>query len=227
MQAVILAAGQGKNLRPLTYHIPKPMIRLAGYNFIEWNLKNLPKEINEVVLVVGYLAEQIINHFGNEYNGIKIIYVKQKKQLGTGHALQICRSVLGDRFLVLMGDDIYSARDIDKCLKHNLCLLANEISGKFIGGRIKLNSAGHLQEIKEGVHNRNISMVNTGLYILTKDILNYNLESEKENYNLPQTIVKLAQNKPIVIEKAYFWLQVNDTATLKRAEKLLKRLNEK
>ena len=114
MQAVLLAAGQGEKLRPITYDVPKPMIRIAGKNLIEHNIDQLPNEIDELIIVVGHLAPQIINHFGNEYKGKKITYVKQKKLLGTGHALSICKQHLKDRFLVMMSDDIYDRKDIER-----------------------------------------------------------------------------------------------------------------
>lgn len=225
MQAVILAAGRGTRLRPLTYHVPKPMIRIAGKNLIEHNIDRLPKEVDELIFVINYLGEQIINHFGNELAGRKVRYVKQKKLLGTGHALTMCKKFLGKKFLVMMADDIYSADDIKRCLKHERCILAREVNGKFAGGRIKLDSSGHLEDIIEGVHNRKKSLVNTGFYVLTDKFFKYDLvriEGKKE-YGLPQTIVKLARDLPIKIEKATFWLQISDLAGLRNAEKILKR----
>lgn len=223
MQAVILAAGQGIRLRPLTYHIPKSMIRIAGKNLIEHNIDQLPDEIDELIMVVGYFSEQIINHFGNEYNNRKVKYIKQKKLLGSGHALKLCQQVLDSRFLVMMGDDIYSKEDIKKCLAHENCMLTQEVYSKFIGGRIKLNSLGYLEDIVEGVHNRNRSLANVALYVLTDKFFNYDLVPIKDGkeYGLPQTLVKMSRNYPVNIEKAHFWLQINDLAGLRRAEKIL------
>jgi len=223
MQAVILAAGRGTRLRPLTYHVPKPMIRIAGKNLIEHNLDILPECISEIILVVGYLGEQIINHFGNEHKGIKIKYIKQNKLYGTGHAVFLCQELLKDRFLVFMGDDIYSNKDIKRCLKHEQCVLAKEVSGKFRGGRIKLNKYGHMEDIIEGIHKKSKGLVNTGLYILNKKIFEYSLVplKHKKEYGLPQTIIKMAQDYPVNIEKAGFWLQINDLNSLKRIEKIL------
>lgn len=224
MQAVILAAGRGTRLRPLTYHVPKPMIRVVGKNLLEHNIDKLPDEIDEIVLVVNYLAEQIMNHFGDEYRGKKVKYVRQKKVLGTGHALFSCRNILKDKFLVMMGDDIYNQEDIKISLKHDNCMLVQEITGKFAGGRIRLNKDGHLEDIVEGVHNRKSgSLVNTGFYVLTSDIFNYKLVPlGNGEFGLPQTLVKMGQDNDVKIEKAKKWIQISDLAGLKRAEKILK-----
>lgn len=225
MQAVFLAAGRGTRLRPLTYHVPKPMIRVAGKNLIEHNIDKLPEEVDEIIMVVGYLAEQIMNHFGSEYNGKKIKYVKQNKLLGTGHALHTCREVLGDRFLVMMGDDVYDEEDIKRCVAHDQCILTQEVGGKFSGGRIVLNTNGTLDDIIEGVHNRSKSLANVGLYVIRKEFFDYDLVKikDKDEYGLPQTLVQVARDLPVGIEKANFWLQVGDMNALKRAEKILKK----
>lgn len=225
MQAVILAAGQGKRLRPLTYHIPKPMARIAGKNLLEHNIDKLPPEIDEIIFVVGHLGEQIINHFGNEYKGRRIKYVKQKDLLGTGHALHACKDILKDKFLVIMGDDIYSEDDIKKCLKYDLVMLASEVKGKFSGGRIKLNKDGFLEDIVEGTHKRNSSLVNTGLYVVNDKFFDYKLvplEGKKE-YGLPQTLIKMSKDYPIKIEKATSWYQISDLKGLERAKKILEK----
>jgi len=199
------------------------MIRIAGKNLIEHNIERLPDEIDEIILVVNYLAEQIINHFGNEFAGRKVKYVKQTKLLGTGHAIHSCRSLLDDKFLVLMGDDIYSAEDVKKCLEHDMCLLTKEIRGKFTGGRIKLSSSGHLEDIVEGVHKKKNSLLNIGLYVLSKRFFDYDLVQipGRKEYGLPQTIVKVAEDYPVCIERAVSWLQISDIAGLKRAERVL------
>jgi len=219
-----LAAGRGTRLRPLTYHVPKPMLRIAGKNLIEHNLDKLPAEIDELIFVVNYLKEQIVNHFGYEFGGRKVKYVYQKDMLGTGHALKACQKVLADRFLVMMGDDIYSKADIEESLKHEQCIVAKETSGKFAGGRIKLNSQGNLEDILEGAHKSKAGgLANLGLYVLTDKFFDYNLEKiyGGKEYGLPQTLVKVAQDHPVKIVRATDWIQISDLAGLKRAEKIL------
>jgi bifunctional UDP-N-acetylglucosamine pyrophosphorylase/glucosamine-1-phosphate N-acetyltransferase len=223
MQAVILAAGMGTRLRPLTYHVPKPMIRINGKNLLERNIEILPKEINEIILVIGYLGEQIKNHFGDEFAGRKIKYVKQKELLGTGHALHSCKNILKDKFLVMMGDDLYGREDIERIIKHDCAIMASEIHGKFTGGRIKLDSQGYLEDIIEGTHKRNVSLANIGLYVMPKKFFDYDLvplEGRKE-FGLPQTLVKMAKDIPVNIEKTTSWLPIIDLSSLERAKKLV------
>lgn len=223
MQTVILAAGRGTRLRPLTYHVPKPMIRIAGKNLLEHNLDALPDKIDEIILVIGYLGEQIINHFGSGYRGRKITYAKQPHLYGTGHALFTCRDLLHGRFLVLNGDDIFGREDMEKCLRHRQCILTSEVHGKFSGGRVRLTSDGHLDTIIEGVHNRASSLVNTGLYVIHEKFFSYPLvrHFEKKEFLLPQTFIQMADDIPITIERASFWLQISDKAGLRRAENIL------
>ena len=224
MQAVFLAAGLGTRLRPITYHIPKPMIRIAGKNLLEHNLDQLPDEIGEIIIVVGHLSQQVENHFGNKYKGREVKYVKQRKFLGTGYALNLCKNILKDRFLVMMGDDIYCRGDMEECLKFPQSMLTKEISGKFMGGRIKFNKSGHLEDIIEGTHNRKKSLVNTGLYVINEHFFDYKPEliTGGKEFGLPQTLVKMSDQYSIQIVKANLWLQINDVKGLKRAEKILK-----
>ncbi|MBN2127609.1 MAG: nucleotidyltransferase family protein, partial [Candidatus Diapherotrites archaeon] len=88
MNAVILAAGKGTRLKPLTDFVPKCMVELKGKPLIEWILTELKKAgIKKAVLVVGYKKEKIKEFIGEKFKGIEIEYVFQKKQLGTGNAL--------------------------------------------------------------------------------------------------------------------------------------------
>ena len=128
MKGVILAAGKGTRLRPLTDTRPKPLIPIANKTILEWNLDALNGLVDEVVIVIGYKGDMIKEKIGEKYGSMKIFYVEQKEQKGTGHALQVCSDyVKGEKFIVLNGDDIFSQEDIKKCLKHNYCVLGKEV----------------------------------------------------------------------------------------------------
>jgi glucose-1-phosphate thymidylyltransferase len=106
----ILAGGYGKRLRPLTIERPKPLLEVAGkpilIHMIEW-LKYYG--INEIVLLVGYLKEKIIESLGSGSKyGVTIVYSVEDEPLGTGGALKNAAGILGksEKFLVINGDII-------------------------------------------------------------------------------------------------------------------------
>lgn len=105
-QAVILAGGLGTRLRPLTYDIPKPMVPVAGKPFLEHQVAMLRAQgADAILLLTGYLGEQIEAHFGDGAAfGIPIAYAREPSPLGTGGALLAAREALRERFVLLYGD---------------------------------------------------------------------------------------------------------------------------
>lgn len=106
MKAVILAAGEGSRLRPLTNHRPKPMLPVGNRPLLESVIEAVSAAgVSEIVLVVGYQRERIQSHFGDgDQWGVDIRYVTQEKQLGTGHALLQAEQYIGTDFIALNGD---------------------------------------------------------------------------------------------------------------------------
>src|SRR3989338_1314807 len=224
MQAVILAAGIGVRMRPLTYDVPKPMIRVAGKNLLEHKMDVLPDSIDEVIIITGYLCEQIKDYFGGEYRGKKITYIKQAELLGTGKALWLGREHITGKFISLMGDDLYTRLDIENCFKYDWAILAQIKKGPTSGGKIILRPDGHLQDIVEGEHNHEQEhFMNAGLFVLQPEIFDYELVKlpDKEEWGLPQTIVKAAQDYDIKIVSATFWEQVTNVSDVERVENIL------
>lgn len=228
MQAVICAAGRGSRMKNLTVSVPKPLIEVGGKTLLEHKLLLLPDEVDEVVFVVGYLGNTIMERFGNGYEGRKVTYVWEPEAKGTGYALWKAQSVLKDRFLVLMGDDIYSASDMKKCVEHEWSILVHESSEDEVrAGRVLTTADGTLHEITEGTHKGPGVLVNTGLYTLTTKIFEYDLVKipGKDEYGLPQTIVTAARDVPISIIKSESWIQVNSPEDLEIAEKIVKKIS--
>ena len=106
-QAVVLAAGEGSRIRPLTRYQPKPMLRVAGRPILEYPLDALDAfGVEEVAMVVGHAKTRIQNHFGDDYRGLDLTYLTQQSQLGSGHALQVAAGRVSDEFLVVNGDNV-------------------------------------------------------------------------------------------------------------------------
>ncbi|WP_435074256.1 sugar phosphate nucleotidyltransferase [Halorubrum sp. HHNYT27] len=106
-QAVVLAAGEGRRVRPLTRYQPKPMLRVAGRPILEYPLDALVHSgVEHIVLVVGHGRNRIQNRFENTYRGVDLTYVTQSTQLGSGHALQAAVDHVDEEFLVVNGDNV-------------------------------------------------------------------------------------------------------------------------
>src|SRR3990172_9066941 len=121
MKAVILAAGEGSRMRPLTYSRPKVMLPLANKPILEHLIVELKKAgIKEFILIVGYHTETVRQHFGNgEQWGVSIEYITQRKQLGTAHALSMVEGFVQDRFLLTNGDVLVKSGDIARVLSQS------------------------------------------------------------------------------------------------------------
>src|SRR3989338_4835123 len=99
---VLLAAGNGKRLWPITEHQPKTMCKVLERPLLEWMVSAVYKNANKIIVVVGAHKEQVISHFENSKYSDKLVFVEQVEQKGTGHAvLQAEKYVTTNRFTVL------------------------------------------------------------------------------------------------------------------------------
>lgn len=116
MKAVVLAAGTGRRLWPLTENRPKPMIPAVNRPILEHVLEALEAAgVDEVLLVVGANRQRVQSHFGNGREwAFDVSYVVQERQLGTGHALLQAEAVIGESFLALNGDRIIDPELIER-----------------------------------------------------------------------------------------------------------------
>lgn len=106
MKGIILAAGKGTRLRPWTDNVPKPLLKIAGRPILDYIMNGFAEAgVTDLVLITGYLAEQIEEHYGHSFQGMKLQYIEQKEQLGTGHALRLAEDFLKDGdFMLSFGD---------------------------------------------------------------------------------------------------------------------------
>jgi glucose-1-phosphate thymidylyltransferase len=110
MKAVVLAAGEGTRLRPLTEDKPKGMVEVDGKPILTHCLEQLSDlGADELVVVVGYIQEKIIEHYGDEFEGIPITYAHQREQKGLAHALLTVEDHIKDDFMLMLGDNVFDA----------------------------------------------------------------------------------------------------------------------
>ncbi len=220
MKAIILAAGKGVRLRPYTHLTPKPLLKVNHKRIIDYLLESLPDEVSEIILVVGHLKRRIKWHLGNSYKGKKITYVVQKEKKGTAHALFLCKPYLKDekKFLVVFGDNLYAKKDLTECLNYSLAILAKKVDDPKAFGVLTFDKSHHLQEIIEKPKNPPSNLVACGAFVLNNKIFNYQMAPIiGQEFGLPQTIVEMAQDWPIKIIQASFWLPIGYPRDLKKA----------
>lgn len=209
-------------MQDLTNGIPKPMIKIKGKPILEHKINALPKEIKEIVFVVGYYGEHIMNHFKRFFNGRKVTYVFQTNLNGTGGALFLAKSVLKDRFMVMMGDDLYHKKDIKSLLKHEMAVLGHEVDDPSQFGMIKVNRNGNMLDIVEKPKRWKEKLANAGIYVMTKKIFDYDLVPiGTGEFGLPQTLAKMSDKHKIKVEKATMWHSVGTPEDLLEAEKII------
>jgi len=119
MKALILAGGRGKRLQPHTESYNKCMLPLMGKPLIQYSLENaLSAGIDSIVIVVGYCAEDIINHFGTDFQGTRIKYVIQSERKGLVHAMECARDALdGSSFMLFLADEVFISTSYGEMLK--------------------------------------------------------------------------------------------------------------
>ncbi len=180
-QAVVLVAGKGERLEPFTHTKPKPMIQVLDKPFIHYILENLRSiGVSEVVFVVNYLKEKIIDYVAKRFSNIfsSIKFVDQREPLGTGHALKAAEKHVKGRFFLIYGDVYTEVSNLRKILKksesyENVIAAVETEKPWDYGVLIEENGLlkGIVEKPKPGTEPSNI--VNAGIYVLSVHVLSY------------------------------------------------------
>lgn len=221
MQAVILAAGEGTRMRPLTLSRPKPLIEVGGMPILEHVVRALPDEVDEIILVVRYMQDQIREYCGATFCGKRVTYVEQGLEKGTAAALQYARPYIKGRFLMTFADDLLSKSDLEKLITHPYALLVSESDTPERFGVISLNPDGTLFGITEKPAHPETTMINTGVAVLDKKIFEYEPDIQNSEQYATGLITGFAQDTPVVVVKATFWQPVGYPEHIPIAETLL------
>jgi mannose-1-phosphate guanylyltransferase len=179
MQAVILAGGLGTRLLPLTEAIPKPMVSVAGVPYLEHQLRLLAEQdIRDVLLLTGYLGEQIEAHFGDGSRmGLRIAYSRESSPLGTGGALREARDKLEHAFLIIYGDS-YLPIAYREAFEHLIATGAeglvvvydNSLADTSVKNNIDLDDGGRVARYEKDSPDR-LSYVEAGVLALRRSVV--------------------------------------------------------
>ena len=229
MDAILMCAGLGTRMRPLTNDTPKPLIPIAGKSSLFRTLEILPSEITRIIIVASYLEEKIKAAVGQTWNGKPIVYVHQDPLDGTGGCVRQVKAQvpdLSERFLILNGDDLYAADDLKALLAYPRALLGIEIVGKKEGtvDAWIVNDQRQVQSLYRPAEGER-GWLNPGAYVLdhhwfeTDPVL---VPKKTDEYGLPQGIPQMVRNGyDVTVIPATFWMPVGSLEELKKAETVL------
>jgi len=185
MQALILAGGLGTRLRAVVNDKPKPMADIAGKPFIEYQIRLLQRDgIDNVIFCVGYLYEQIQNHFGDgKAWGMKFDYSIEEELLGTAGALKLAQKFIREPFLVLNGDT-YLDLDLRELVKFHQqrterrgglgTMALTEIQDAKNYGSVTIGAADEILSFNEKFASTAPSqLINAGIYLLEPAVLDF------------------------------------------------------
>lgn len=225
MKAIILAAGEGVRMRPLTIKKPKPLLLIEGRPLLYYLIDSFPETITEVVIVVGYLGHQIKRYCGEMFLGKKIRYVTQQDKKGTFHALKLCEPLLNDKesFAVFYADDLIDKKTVKNLVSHPLSITATKVSDPWRFGVVHLREDGKLKNIEEKPQHPSSNLVSASGFVLTKDILSYSpIKHSNGEYYLSSIISEFAKDRDIEVVHSSFWLPVGTPQDLNLAREMIK-----
>ncbi|NUC70872.1 sugar nucleotidyltransferase [Haloterrigena sp. SYSU A558-1] len=205
MQAVVLAAGKGTRIRPLTEDKPKVLVEVDGKPLIENVFDNLIDiGVSEFVVVVGYRKEQIIERYGDEYCGTPITYAHQREQLGLAHAILQAEPHIDSDFVLMLGDNLFRANLGDVINRQqearaDAAFLVEEVPYEEASryGVLDTNEYGEIVEVVEKPDDPPSNLVMTGFYTFTPEIFHachLVQPSDRGEYELPDAIDLLIQS---------------------------------
>lgn len=225
MKAILLAAGEGKRMRPLTLEMPKPMIEIFGKPLLYWIIKRLPDVITELIIVIGYKGDQIERYFGEQFEGKKITYVRQEKPTGTAHALALTKHLLApsERFLFLYADDLHSADALARLTKHPIGVLVTEHEDPSRFGVVETDDRGRVISMEEKPQKPRSNCVAVGAFMLDTRVFDYPAPRHKSGeYFLHDQVAQMIAEHHIVAEETDFWHPIGYPHDIESAERLIK-----
>lgn len=216
-----MAAGKSTRMYPLTLTKPKPLLKIANKTLLEHNIEALRGIADQIIIIVGYRSGMIRENAGAL--GKDIILVEQKEQLGTGHALMQARPFIKDRFIIMNGDDLFGRKDIERCAKHRLCLLAKQTASPPKQGAL-ITRGRRLMRIEEKPSIApETNLLNTGLYVFDKSVFDVKLSlSPRGEYEITDAVSELAKTEEFSYEVCRdYWLPIGYPWHILQANKFI------
>ena len=210
MQTVILAAGQGTRMRPLTDATPKPMLPVADRPLAAHTADvAVDAGASELVVVVGYEADAVRAYFGDEYRGVPVTYAVQEEQAGTADAVRAARPHLDGDFAVLNGDNLYDGPSIDALFSNGPAIAAQPVDDPSSYGVLS-TEGDRITGIVEKPAEPPTDLANAGAYVFpatARDWLDVP-ESERGEHEITDVVARVIAEFDVTPVEVDRWLDV-------------------
>ena len=233
MKAVVLAAGRGTRMRPLTDTRPKPLVPVGEKTLVEGVMEGCAPHVDGFVVVVGYMSEEVRTEVGDEFDGKEVEYVVQEERAGTADAVAEAANMVGKRFLVTNGDLVFSSDTVGRLVEEE----GNAVSVK----GVEQPSEYGVVETKQGDGEDDgdteavgivekpdeppTDLANAGVYVFDRDAVDYvsgTSRSERGEKEITSSIADMMEDgyRFGVVEHDY-WLDVGYPWDLLKANGLV------
>lgn len=231
MKAVVLAAGEGTRMRPLTANLPKPLLPVAGKPFLRHTLEALRSAgVTQLAILIGWQGHRIRERFGDgSALGLSIAYEEQSERLGTAHAIGCMRAHMEGPFLSVNGDVVVSGDALSKLIAFHqkvrgpIVALA-EVSNPSPFGVVEMKD-GKVVSLEEKPREPKSHLINAGIYIFDSDIfplIDTTPKSPRGEYEITDTIRAVMQKRDVYgFRLPGDWIDVGRPWDLLRANEAL------
>ena len=231
MKAIILAAGYGSRLRPITDNLPKCMVEVNNVKIIEKQLSNLIRNGIELKDITGYKSDKLKNYINEIYKGVNIVENKVYESTNNMYSLYLTKEYVKDDNFILMNADVYYEEAIIKeLLENDFENLIVCDDGIYIEESMKIVKNGNaITNISKAITKENAYGVSIDVYKLSK-------QSGKKLFSIIDKIINVDKNLNSWTEVAldmllkeeefhsldmkYNWVEIDNHEDLKHAEEL-------
>ncbi|MEF8808941.1 bifunctional sugar-1-phosphate nucleotidylyltransferase/acetyltransferase [Natronomonas sp.] len=210
MQTVLLAAGEGTRMRPLTETVPKPMLPVADRPLCAHTADAAVEAgASELVFVVGYEADAVRSFFGDEYRGVPVSFAVQEEQLGTAHAVRAAREHLDEAFVVLNGDNLYDPASVEALFEAAPAIAAIEVEDPRNYGVLS-TEGDRITGIVEKPADPPSNLANAGAYAFPAEAREWlDVEkSERGEYEITDVVARVIDEYDVAPVTLLRWLDV-------------------
>lgn len=228
IEAIVLAGGEGRRLRPVVRDLPKPMATVAGRPFLWWLLSRLKQQrVPRVILSVGYKAEVIRSYFGDVFDGMEIAYSTEHEPLGTGGAMRLALEQAKEAEVTVLNGDTFTDINLQDLVSQFESSVTDLAIGVTHLDDIARYGAVVIDEQTDAVigfdekRGAAAGYINAGVYILRRDIFVRYPVQARFSFERDFLPTHLAALKPIAFKEVRAFIDIGVPDDYTRAQTVI------